>query len=90
MGAEITTLVSSGLADQKDRQIGQAWKLFTQYHQHGSYIVIFFSLYEFFAEGQCRRLEYDANFVILTQEFGEYQTYHEAGWDSFCTGNGKW
>ncbi|KAM3963083.1 pre-piRNA 3'-exonuclease trimmer [Aphomia sociella] len=43
-------------------------------------------LYEFFAQGKCKKLENGANLVRLTTPFGDKQSYHEAGWDSYCSG----
>ncbi|CAG4988616.1 unnamed protein product [Parnassius apollo] len=43
-------------------------------------------LYEFFAEGKCKKLQNGVNFVKLSTPFNVNQSYHEAGWDSYCTG----
>ncbi|CAB3228579.1 unnamed protein product [Arctia plantaginis] len=43
-------------------------------------------LYEFFAEGKCRKLQNGVSFIKVSQPFNVKQTYHEAGWDSFCSG----
>ncbi|KAJ8722536.1 hypothetical protein PYW07_003716 [Mythimna separata] len=43
-------------------------------------------LYEFFAEGKCKKLQNGVNFIKLSRPFNVKQTYHEAGWDSFCSG----
>ncbi|XP_045491680.1 pre-piRNA 3'-exonuclease trimmer-like [Colias croceus] len=42
-------------------------------------------LYEFFSEGKCKKLENGVNFIRLTTPFNVKQSYHEAGWDSFCS-----
>ncbi|XP_041977252.1 pre-piRNA 3'-exonuclease trimmer-like [Aricia agestis] len=43
-------------------------------------------LYEFFSQGRCKRLEKGVNFIQLTTAFDVKQSYHEAGWDSACSG----
>ncbi|RVE48606.1 hypothetical protein evm_006795 [Chilo suppressalis] len=43
-------------------------------------------LYEFFAEGKCKKLELGVNPIRLSTPFDVKQSYHEAGWDSFCSG----
>lgn len=43
-------------------------------------------LYEFFAERKCKKLEYGINIVRLTTPFDVKQSYHEAGWDAYCSG----
>ncbi|KAL4714556.1 hypothetical protein ACJJTC_006602 [Scirpophaga incertulas] len=43
-------------------------------------------LYEFFAEGKCKKLEKAVNPIRLNTPFDVKQSYHEAGWDSFCSG----
>ncbi|CAG9783910.1 unnamed protein product [Diatraea saccharalis] len=43
-------------------------------------------LYEFFAEGKCKKLEQGINPIRLSTPFDVKQSYHEAGWDSFCSG----
>ncbi|XP_045445397.1 pre-piRNA 3'-exonuclease trimmer-like [Melitaea cinxia] len=43
-------------------------------------------LYEFFSEAKCKRLEKGINFIKLSSPFNVKQTYHEAGWDSYCAG----
>ncbi|VVC96940.1 unnamed protein product [Leptidea sinapis] len=42
-------------------------------------------LYEFFSGGKCKKLEQGVNFVRLTTPFDVKQSYHEAGWDSYCS-----
>ncbi|KAG6448356.1 hypothetical protein O3G_MSEX005463 [Manduca sexta] len=44
-------------------------------------------LYEFFSEGKCKKLQNELNFIKLSTPFNVKQTYHEAGWDSYCTGH---
>lgn len=48
--------------------------------------IFIFSLYEFFSEAKCKRLEKGINFIKLSTPFSVKQTYHEAGWDSYCAG----
>ncbi|XP_026724655.1 pre-piRNA 3'-exonuclease trimmer-like isoform X2 [Trichoplusia ni] len=43
-------------------------------------------LYEFFSEGKCKQLRKGVNHIKLSREFKDNQTYHEAGWDSYCSG----
>ncbi|XP_059057054.1 pre-piRNA 3'-exonuclease trimmer-like isoform X2 [Achroia grisella] len=43
-------------------------------------------LYEFFAQGKCKKLENGVNLIRLSTPFGEKQSFHEAGWDSYCSG----
>ncbi|XP_072943577.1 pre-piRNA 3'-exonuclease trimmer-like isoform X2 [Epargyreus clarus] len=43
-------------------------------------------LYEFFSEGKCKKLESGVNFIRLSTPFNVKQSYHEAGWDSYCSG----
>ncbi|XP_068629732.1 pre-piRNA 3'-exonuclease trimmer-like [Battus philenor] len=43
-------------------------------------------LYEFFAEAKCEKLQTGINFVRLIGQSNMNKSYHEAGWDSFCTG----
>ncbi|XP_073943737.1 pre-piRNA 3'-exonuclease trimmer-like isoform X3 [Choristoneura fumiferana] len=43
-------------------------------------------LYEFFSEAKCRKLQNGVNLIKLSTPFDVKQSYHEAGWDSFCTG----
>lgn len=43
-------------------------------------------LYEFFAEGKCKKLQNGVNFIRMSRPFDVKQTYHEAGWDSYCSG----
>ncbi|XP_022820149.1 pre-piRNA 3'-exonuclease trimmer-like [Spodoptera litura] len=43
-------------------------------------------LYEFFAERKFMKLHMWANDIELRKPFASNQTYHEAGWDSYCTG----
>ncbi|XP_045784102.1 pre-piRNA 3'-exonuclease trimmer-like [Maniola jurtina] len=43
-------------------------------------------LYEFFSEGKCKKLESGVNFIKLSTPFNVKQSYHEAGWDSYCSG----
>ncbi|XP_037973775.2 pre-piRNA 3'-exonuclease trimmer [Plutella xylostella] len=43
-------------------------------------------LFEFFSERKCMKLEKGLNRVRLSTEFNLKQTYHEAGWDSYCAG----
>ncbi|XP_052737403.1 pre-piRNA 3'-exonuclease trimmer [Bicyclus anynana] len=43
-------------------------------------------LYEFFSEGKCRKLQKGVNFIKLSTPFDVKQSYHEAGWDSYCSG----
>lgn len=49
-------------------------------------IFVFYSLYEFFAGGRCKKLQNGLNDIVLSTPFSVNQTYHEAGWDSYCTG----
>lgn len=43
-------------------------------------------LYEFFAQGKCKKLENGVNLIRLSTPFSEKQSFHEAGWDSYCSG----
>ncbi|CAH2073510.1 unnamed protein product, partial [Iphiclides podalirius] len=43
-------------------------------------------LYEFFVNGRCKKLQYGLNEIKLSTPFNVNQSYHEAGWDSYCTG----
>ncbi|XP_026329312.1 pre-piRNA 3'-exonuclease trimmer-like [Hyposmocoma kahamanoa] len=43
-------------------------------------------LYEFFSEGKCKKLQTGVNLIKLSTPFDVKQTYHEAGWDSYCSG----
>ncbi|CAH4037251.1 pre-piRNA 3'-exonuclease trimmer-like [Pieris brassicae] len=43
-------------------------------------------LYEFFAEGKCKKLEKGVNLIRLMTSFNVKQSFHEAGWDSYCSG----
>ncbi|PZC81702.1 hypothetical protein B5X24_HaOG212146 [Helicoverpa armigera] len=43
-------------------------------------------LYEFFSEGKCKKLQNGVNLIKLSRPFNVKQSYHEAGWDSYCTG----
>ncbi|KAF9421898.1 hypothetical protein HW555_002338 [Spodoptera exigua] len=43
-------------------------------------------LYEFFAERKFKKLQMWVNTIQLSRPFAANQTYHEAGWDSYCTG----
>ncbi|XP_050344681.1 pre-piRNA 3'-exonuclease trimmer-like isoform X2 [Nymphalis io] len=43
-------------------------------------------LYEFFLEGKLSWLQTGMNIVKLKIPFDVNQTYHEAGWDSYCSG----
>ncbi|XP_053625964.2 pre-piRNA 3'-exonuclease trimmer-like isoform X2 [Plodia interpunctella] len=43
-------------------------------------------LYEFFSEGKCKKLEHGVNLIRLSTPFDVKQSYHEAGWDSYCSG----
>ncbi|KAJ0180678.1 hypothetical protein K1T71_004082 [Dendrolimus kikuchii] len=42
-------------------------------------------LYEFFSEGKCKKLQNGVNLIKLSTPFNVKQSYHEAGWDSFCS-----
>ncbi|XP_075969833.1 pre-piRNA 3'-exonuclease trimmer-like isoform X2 [Anticarsia gemmatalis] len=43
-------------------------------------------LYEFFSEGKCKKLQNGVNFIQVSRPFNVKQSYHEAGWDSYCSG----
>ncbi|XP_049867483.1 pre-piRNA 3'-exonuclease trimmer-like [Pectinophora gossypiella] len=43
-------------------------------------------LYEFFSEGKCKKLQHGVNLIRLSTPFDVNQSYHEAGWDSYCSG----
>ncbi|KAJ2952915.1 hypothetical protein O0L34_g7283 [Tuta absoluta] len=43
-------------------------------------------LYEFFSERKCKKLQNGVNLIKLSSPFNVNQTYHEAGWDSYCSG----
>ncbi|KPJ06242.1 Poly(A)-specific ribonuclease PARN-like domain-containing protein 1 [Papilio machaon] len=43
-------------------------------------------LHEFFAKGKYKKLQNGINFITLIPPFNEKQSYHEAGWDSYCSG----
>ncbi|KAL0894106.1 hypothetical protein ABMA27_014150 [Loxostege sticticalis] len=43
-------------------------------------------LYEFFSEGKCKKLQQGVNPIRLKTPFNVKQSYHEAGWDSYCSG----
>lgn len=43
-------------------------------------------LYEFFSEAKCKKLQNGVNLIKLSTPFDVQQTYHEAGWDSYCSG----
>ncbi|CAH2241184.1 jg3250 [Pararge aegeria aegeria] len=43
-------------------------------------------LYEFFSEGKCKKLEKGVNSIKMSPSFDIKQSYHEAGWDSYCSG----
>lgn len=43
-------------------------------------------LYEFFAERKFMKLHNFSNDIQTSRPFASNQTYHEAGWDSYCTG----
>ncbi|OWR49885.1 Poly [Danaus plexippus plexippus] len=43
-------------------------------------------LYEFFYEGKCKKLQKGLSQIKLNTPFDVKQSYHEAGWDSYCSG----